>query len=136
MLPGCHLVQRQPDGGYYADLSVGVGPVRGRFQTRLEFSDLDEPRSLRVSGTAQGPLGVAALGGVISIDPLATGAHIQLDYQVRVTGKIVVVGSRLVDTAVHTLVQRFLSDLALYLEHGSPRPGVFARIARWARSLH
>ncbi len=136
VLPGCHLVQRQPDGGYYADLSVGVGPVRGRFQTRLEFSDLDEPRSLRVSGTAQGPLGVAALGGVISIDPLATGAHIQLDYQVRVTGKIVVVGSRLVDTAVHTLVQRFLSDLALYLEHGSPRPGVFARIARWARSLH
>ena len=59
VIPGCHELERRGENDYRALVSLGVGPVRGKFEATVKLTDLVTEKSGRIGGTLTGPLGGA-----------------------------------------------------------------------------
>jgi 2-furoyl-CoA dehydrogenase large subunit len=116
VLPGCHELQRLAENDYRALLSLGVGPVRGKFEATVKLSDLETEKSGRIAGTLNGPLGGATGAGNLRLQPTAGGTRIDYEYAVAVTGKVVSVGGRLLDNAAAVIIRQFFERLARQLD--------------------
>ena len=57
MIPGCHSLEAVGEDSYRAEVTLGVGPVRGRFQASVALSEFDPPRAATLAGGLTGPLG-------------------------------------------------------------------------------
>src|SRR6185312_11680276 len=56
-IPGCHTLQKISDTHFRADVTLGVGPVKGRYRAEVRLSDLDPPHAVTLGGAAEGALG-------------------------------------------------------------------------------
>ena len=138
VIPGCHRLDAEGSNAYRAEVSLGVGPVRGRFVAHVQLSDLDPGRSGRISGTLDGPLGTAAGHGLLRLDAKAEGTQIDYDYAVTVSGKVAAVGGRLLDGATQIVMRQFFERLARHVcspDLATPPHGFFARLRRALASL-
>ena len=52
-IPGCHKLDEVGPNDYRADVSLGVGVIKGRFTARVTLSDLDPPRGAMLSGALE-----------------------------------------------------------------------------------
>jgi 2-furoyl-CoA dehydrogenase large subunit len=111
VIPGCHELQRTGENEYRALVSLGVGPIRGKFEATVKLSDLVTEKSGRITGTLTGPLGGAAGGGNLRLAANEAGTHISYDYAVTATGKVVSVGGRLLDGAAAIIIRQFFERL-------------------------
>jgi 2-furoyl-CoA dehydrogenase large subunit len=118
VIPGCHELHREGENTYRADVSLGVGPVRGRFKANVALSDLDIERATRLAGSLSGPLGAASGGGHVRLSATATGTRLDYDYAVTVSGTAAAVGGRLLDGAAEIIIRKFFEGLA---KHVSPQ---------------
>ena len=133
VIPGCHELQRLGDNDYRALVSLGVGPVRGKFEATVKLSDLVTEQSGRIAGTLSGPLGGAGGAGTLRLTKTAAGTRIDYDYAVTATGKVVSVGGRLLDGAAAIIIRQFFERLARQLnpqDAGGPPPS-----SAWQRLL-
>ncbi|MBT7744766.1 MAG: molybdopterin-dependent oxidoreductase, partial [Alphaproteobacteria bacterium] len=135
VIPGCHELQNLGDNAYRADVTLGIGPVKGRFRAEVVLLDLDEPRSLRLVGGASGPLGISQGEGHVTLVETPEGTRVDYHYAVRISGKVAAVGSRLIDGAARTLINSFFKHLvsqttnqATGQTETAPAQGLFARI--------
>ncbi len=112
VIPGCHELQRLGDNDYRALVSLGVGPVRGKFEATVKLSELVTEKSGRIGGALTGPLGGASGSGNIRLEKTASGTRIDYDYAVTATGKVVSVGGRLLDAATALIIRQFFERLA------------------------
>jgi 2-furoyl-CoA dehydrogenase large subunit len=133
VIPGCHELQRLGDNDYRALVSLGVGPVRGKFEATVKLSDLATEKSGRITGALTGALGGATGAGNLRLEKIASGTRIDYDYAVTATGKVVSVGGRLLDGAAAIIIRQFFERLARQLnpEAGTGRPNASA----WRRFL-
>ncbi|MEJ2374677.1 MAG: carbon monoxide dehydrogenase subunit G [Pseudolabrys sp.] len=115
VIPGCHELQRLGDNDYRALVSLGVGPVRGKFEATVKLSDLVTEKSGRIAGTLIGPLGGASGAGNMRLEKIGSGTRIDYDYVVTATGKVVSVGGRLLDGATAIIIRQFFERLAWQL---------------------
>jgi 2-furoyl-CoA dehydrogenase large subunit len=118
VIPGCHELHREGENTYRADVSLGVGPVRGRFKAHVALSDLEIERAARLAGSLSGPLGVASGGGHVRLSATAIGTRLDYDYAVTVSGTAAAVGGRLLDGAAEIIIRKFFEGLA---KHVSPQ---------------
>jgi len=133
VIPGCHELQRLGDNDYRALVSLGVGPVRGKFEATVKLSDLVTERSGRIGGALTGPLGGATGSGNLRLEHIDGGTRITYDYAVAASGKVVAVGGRLLDGATAIIVRQFFERLARRLgPEGAPAKGP-ARASFWQR---
>jgi 2-furoyl-CoA dehydrogenase large subunit len=140
VIPGCHELILEAPNAYRAEVSLGVGPVRGRFRARVLLSDLDEPHSARLSGSLAGPLGAASGGGVVGLSATEGGTRLVYDYAVTVSGTAAAVGGRLLDGAADIIIRKFFEGLARQVgkeETASPHASARKRsgIIAWLRAL-
>ncbi len=131
IIPGCHRLDRVGENEYQATVSLGVGPVRGRFEARIRLSDLDAPRAATLSGGLDGPLGSAAGSGRVRLDPAPQGTKVGYAYDVTISGKVAAVGGRMLEGASRILVKQFFERLAAQIES----PPMAARPPWWRRPL-
>ena len=110
VIPGCKSLVAKDGHCYEGDLSVGIGPVRGRFRASVVLSDLDPPRGLSFLGTSHGPLGSSTGSGVL--EPDGSGTLVRYTCRYRVTGKIAAIGARMLEGAVRAIVARLFRRLA------------------------
>jgi 2-furoyl-CoA dehydrogenase large subunit len=115
VIPGCHELERRRDNDYRASVSLGVGPVRGKFEATVKLTDLVTEKSGRIGGTLTGPLGGAEGSGRVTLEKTAGGTKIDYDYVVAVSGKVVSVGGRLLDGAAAVIIRQFFERLARQL---------------------
>ncbi|NKC15916.1 MAG: molybdopterin-dependent oxidoreductase [Gammaproteobacteria bacterium] len=132
LLPGCEAIEPTSDG-YRARLSLGVGPVRGRFETQVRFTALQKPAFLRVSGSANGPLGATHGDGSVILKAVAPGAGgesctLSYRFETRLSGKVAAVGGRLLDGAAKALLAQIFARLAAQLAQDAPRRGLLERL--------
>ena len=73
IIPGCHAVEKLSDTHFRADVTLGVGPVKGRYRADIKLSDLDAPRAVTLSGVVTGALGDGRGSGRIKLIPLDDG---------------------------------------------------------------
>lgn len=125
--PGCHGVQKLSETHFKADVTLGVGPVKGRYKAEIKLSDLEEPSAATLTGWVSGALGTGSGEGRVTLTPDgAGGTVIGYSYEAAVGGKVAAIGGRLLDGAAKAIIGQFFAALA---RKASPsKPGFFARL--------
>ena len=109
-IAGCESIALVAPDQYELVMNARIGPVSARFKGRLTRSEVDEPRSYRITFDGQG--GAAGFGkGVADVRLSEAPAGTLLDYEVsaQVGGKIAQIGSRLIDGAARKISDDFFS---------------------------
>lgn len=128
IIPGCHGVEKLSDTHFRAEVTLGVGPVTGRYKADIVLSDLTAPKAVTLTGVVTGALGNG--GGTGRITLAATddgGTTLAYDYDAEVGGKVAAIGGRLLDGAAKIVIRQFFEALARHTG-GPQQPGFFARL--------
>jgi len=105
VIPGCHDVKKISDTHFRADVTIGVGPVKGRYRATVTLSDLDEPNGVTLAGSAEGALGFGSGKGRITLAPQANGeTSVGYTYEAEIGGKVASIGGRLLDGAARVII--------------------------------
>jgi 2-furoyl-CoA dehydrogenase large subunit len=129
IIPGADDVQKVSDTEFRADVTLGIGPVKGRYRAVITLSDLDPPRAVTLSGQATGLLGSGRGTGNIQLRPIDDNrTALTYDYDAEIGGKVASVGGRLLDGAARFVIRQFFEALSCQLG-GEMRKGFVARIA-------
>ncbi|HET7884859.1 MAG TPA: molybdopterin cofactor-binding domain-containing protein [Bradyrhizobium sp.] len=135
VIPGCHGVEKISDTHFRADVTLGIGPVKGRYRAEVKLSDLDPPNAVTLAGRAEGGLGFGGGEGRITLAPAQDGGTtIHYVYQAGIGGKVASIGGRLLDGAAKVIIGQFFAALAR--KAGGDSATVedrswFARLRRW-----
>jgi 2-furoyl-CoA dehydrogenase large subunit len=134
LLPGCETLDRLGEDRYRARLSIGVGPVRGRYEAEIRLFDLQPPRALHLEGEGIGALGSARGRGAIELLREAGGTRVSYRYTVAIAGKVAAVGGRMLDGAARLVIAQFFERLIARASGGraAPKPAFWRR---WLRLL-
>jgi 2-furoyl-CoA dehydrogenase large subunit len=131
VIPGCKALDKIGDNEYRADVNIGIGPVRGRYEARVRLFDLNEPRSLKLAGEGVGALGAARGEGGIELTPTAEGGtRVTYRYAVEIGGKVAAVGGRMLDGAARILIGQFFERLIAHAGGPAAKPS-----SLWRRLL-
>ncbi|MBX5453994.1 MAG: molybdopterin-dependent oxidoreductase [Acidobacteriia bacterium] len=129
VIPGAHGVKKLSETRFLADVTLGVGPVKGRYKAEIALSDLDAPKAARLSGSISGALGNGEGSGVVHLAPDAQGGTvISYTYEGAVGGKVAAIGDRLLDGAAKVVIGQFFAALARQIGAEEHRPGLMARL--------
>ncbi len=131
-IPGCHQLDEVGPNDYRADVSLGIGVIKGHFTARVTLSNLDPPRSALLSGSLSGPLGVSVGSGRVRLSPAGEGTKIDYDYAVEISGTVAAVGGRMLDGATKVLIKQFFQRLVAEIQGGR---GVGPALPWWRRLL-
>ena len=112
MVPGCQTLDAETPTKFSATLSVGVGPIRGRFSGAVEIEDVAAPESYKMTLNGQGPTGFVSGAGMINLSEDGEGTLVEVEADAQVGGTLAQIGSRMVQTAVRMLMGQFFDALA------------------------
>ena len=143
IIPGCQRMEALGGNRFRGEANLGVGPIKGLFEVRLELQDLDKPRSAKLVGSATGPLGSSSGTGFFNLKPVEGSATlVEYSYSVQLSGKVAAVGGRLLRGAARQLIDRFMAALARQAGDGeaaAPGAGLWAALRaflqNWRRRL-
>jgi 2-furoyl-CoA dehydrogenase large subunit len=127
IIPGCHGVEKLSNTHFRADVTLGVGPVTGRYKADIRLSDLDEPHAVTLGGVVTGALGNARGTGRISLVPIESGTRITYNYDAEIGGKVASIGGRLLDGAAKVIIRQFFAALVRHTR-GRKKRGFLARL--------
>ncbi len=130
VIPGCHALDLVGENDYRATVSLGVGPVKGRFEASVRLSELDPPNAVVLGGDLTGPLGASRGSGRVRLTPENGGTRVDYDYNVEITGKVAAVGGRLLEGATRIVIGQFFERLVAQV--GGPD---VAAVPWWRRLL-
>lgn len=112
IVPGAHGVRKLSPTRFLADVTLGVGPVRGRYRVDLALSELQPPHAARLTGSARGALGAGSGSGMVRLAATPEGGtEISYDYEAELGGKLAAVGGRLLDGAARIVIGQFFAAL-------------------------
>lgn len=129
VVPGCHALEQVGDNHYRADITVGVGLIKARYEAEIVLSDLEPPNRLRLAGAGLSSLGSARGAGVVELQPHGTGTRLIYDYEAEVSGKVAAVGGRMLEGAAKVILRQLFESLGRQAS-GQPvkTEGWFARL--------
>ncbi|KQZ01501.1 carbon monoxide dehydrogenase [Pseudolabrys sp. Root1462] len=128
IIPGAHGVEKLSDTHFRADVTLGVGPVTGRYKADIRLSDLDAPRAVTLTGIVTGALGDARGAGRITLTPDEAGTRVAYDYDAAIGGKVASIGGRLLDGAAKVVIRQFFAALVRHTGGAPAKRGLFARL--------
>ncbi|MGD0023490.1 MAG: molybdopterin cofactor-binding domain-containing protein [Xanthobacteraceae bacterium] len=134
-IPGCHSLDLVSANSYRADVSIGVGIVKGRFAARVALSELDPPRAATLSGGLEGTLGITVGSARVRLTQQGAGTRIEYDYSAEISGKVAAVGGRMLDGATKVLIGQFFQRLVAEMTGGAPQVDK-AKRSWWRRLLN
>ena len=136
VIPGCHSLDRAGEHAYRAEVSIGAGPVKGRFKATVALSELDPPNAATLSGALTGLLGLSEGTGSVTLTPRDGGTALAYDYRIEVSGTVAAIGGRMIEGAARALVRQFFERLASVLAGGpAEAPEADAAAATWWQRL-
>jgi 2-furoyl-CoA dehydrogenase large subunit len=116
IIPGAHAVDTISDTEFHADVTLGVGPVKGRYRATIKLSDLDPPRAVTLNGQVTGLLGSGSGAGHIRLHSAGENKTVlSYDYDAEIGGKVASVGGRLLDGAARFVIRQFFAALSRQL---------------------
>lgn len=132
VVPGAHGIEKLSDTRFRADVTLGIGPVKGRYRAEVSLTDLAPPHSLTLTGGADGALGFGRGTGHVTLREDAPGRTvIAYRYEAAIGGKVASIGGRLLDGAARVIIGQFFQALAAKAGGGVRPGGLWA----WLRRL-
>jgi uncharacterized protein len=113
-IPGCEELSKDDDTHFSAVAKIKLGPVKATFKGKVELSDLDPPNGYRISGEGEGGIAGFAKGGatVTLSDAEGGGTVLSYDVNAQVGGKIMQLGSRLINSVAKKYADEFFATFA------------------------
>ena len=110
-IPGCQSLDQHGDDAFEAVVIAKVGPVKAKFNGRVNLSNIRPPESYTITGEGRGGAAGMAKGGA-DVTLLEDGNATLLQYKVKadVGGKIAQIGSRLISSTANKYARDFFSD--------------------------
>jgi carbon monoxide dehydrogenase subunit G len=111
-LPGCEKLEREGNQ-FRGDINVKMGPVQGKFQGKVDITDVKELESYTMVVDGRGPAGFGKATAQLAVRAEAGGSATRLEYDsdVQVGGRIASVGQRLLDASSRAIVKQSLEGL-------------------------
>ncbi len=111
-IPGCESFEKESDTVFNAIVTNKVGPMNVTFSGKVTVSNIQEDQSYTLSGEGQSPVGFA--NGAADVDLTEEYGMTTLSYQINVNvgGKIVQLGSRLIDSVAKKMSDYFFGRFA------------------------
>jgi carbon monoxide dehydrogenase subunit G len=119
-IPGCEQLTKDDDTHFSAVVKVKLGPVKATFRGKVELTELDPPNGYRIAGEGEGGIAGFAKGGARVALSDADAGHTLLRYDVeaQVGGKLMQLGSRLIDSVSKKLADEFFANFAKAVSEG------------------
>lgn len=115
-IPGAQSVEQTSSDEFKAIVEIKIGPVKAKFEGKINLSDIDPPNGYKITGQGSGgPAGFAKGSAVVKLtdgDPNTTKLVYDVDAQVG--GKLAQIGQRLIQSASKTLADQFFNNLENY----------------------
>lgn len=113
-IPGCEDLVKEDDTHFSARAKIKLGPVKATFRGKVELQDLDPPNGYRISGEGEGGIAGFAKGGatVTLSDAEDGGTLLRYAVEAQVGGKLMQLGSRLIDSVAKKLADEFFANFA------------------------
>jgi carbon monoxide dehydrogenase subunit G len=111
-LPGCESVERVSPEEFRVIMAAAIGPLRARFNGKLQMTESRPPESCLMTFEGQG--GVVGFGkgsSSVSLAETADGTTLSYTANAQVGGKLAQVGSRLIDNVARKMAEDFFSAL-------------------------
>jgi carbon monoxide dehydrogenase subunit G len=115
ILPGCEELEEVGDGQYKGTISIKIGPVQGKFNGDVRFSDLEEPERGALAVKGQGPSGFVNGTGRFTLENRDEGCMLAYEGDAQIGGRLASVGQRLLDTSAKAIITSGLDGLAQHL---------------------
>lgn len=122
IIPGCHGLEMTGENEYRADVTVGVGMIRARFDARVSLHDLNPPDSLQLCGSGSSAMGSAEAFATVTLTALeGNRTRLDYDYEATVGGRIASVGGRMLQSASKMIIGQVFSRFSRRMGGGSSR---------------
>ena len=114
VIPGCHGVEKISDTHFRADVTLGIGPVKGRYRAEVKLSDLDPPKAVTLAGDCRRRARFWQRRGPhhASRHRRMAAPSIHYVYEAGIGGKVASIGGRLLDGAAKVIIGQFFAALA------------------------
>ncbi len=119
-IPGCDQLTKDDDTQFSAVVKVKLGPVKATFRGKVELVDLDPPNGYRIQGEGEGGIAGFAKGGakVALSDAGEAQTLMRYDVEAQIGGKLMQLGSRLIDSVSKKLADEFFANFAKAVGEG------------------
>lgn len=120
-VPGCESLELIEDNKFKVVLAATVGPIKARFNGRLELLDLQAPVSYALSFEGSGGAAGSAKG-TAKVELTSEGEGTRLVYrtQAQVGGRLAQVGARLIDGVAKKMATEFFTRFTEAAMAGQP----------------
>ncbi len=118
-IPGCEQIEQQSETEMTAQVTAKVGPVKAKFSGAVQLTDLDPPKSYRISGEGKGGAAGFAKGGAnVMLEEDGAGTVLKYEVDAQVGGKLAQLGARLIDGTAKKMASQFFENFAAAVEAG------------------
>ena len=112
-IPGCEELNKTSDTELTAKVSTKVGPVSAKFTGKVTLSDINPPKSYKISGEGQGGVAGFAKGGAeVELEEDGGATILRYKATAQVGGKLAQIGSRLIDSTAKKMANDFFGKFA------------------------
>lgn len=117
-IPGCEAIEDQGQGVFAVTVMAAVGPVKARFQGRLQQLDLQAPTRYTLSFEGNGGMAGFAKGSAEVELEASAAQETRLVYrtQADIGGRLAQIGSRLIDAAAAHMSKQFFERLVAAMQ--------------------
>jgi len=119
-LPGCKKLEPSPDGSYHAEMTVGIGAIKGSYHGRVEILDQVPPERFRMMVNGQGKGGFLKGEGTLALTDSAGGTTVHYSGDAQVGGIFAAVGQRMIQAATKQILREFFQAFAKLLQQAPP----------------
>ena len=110
-LPGCEGLDPIGNDEYQALMTVGLGPIKGRYNAKISMRDQAPNQSYRLAVEGTGTGGFINGGAVVTLIEENGKTTVRVDGDSQVGGPVARVGQRMMDSAAKMMMDRFFGCL-------------------------
>ena len=110
VMPGCEKLELVDDA-YVGELNIKVGPVQGKFQGKVNLSDVEEEKGYTMKVDGRGASGFVKATAAVKLTPEGDATKMEYDADAQVGGRIASVGQRLIDASAKAIIKESLEGL-------------------------
>ena len=111
-IPGCEEFKKNSETEFTATAKNKIGPFNASFTGDIELKDLNPPNSYKITGSGNSPVGFANGEAMVTLEDFDGGTKLNYVVEANVGGKIVQVGSRLIDMTAKKMADIFFGKFS------------------------